>query len=229
MAIRITFTIILLLYSFESLLSQSTNFEQPPLTVKKIQTEFIELASKYLEVSISNRDSASKLNDKMISKLLELYDIDSTNRIIGMYLVDCYSTKNDFRQVIRWSNHALKYATDYKPNVARYNESIGYAYIRLGQLDSAKIHFQISFRQLKLQPTSYDIHQFFESLFNAADSIYQGKDTITIRNLKTLRKEACTYYLQIWEFIMPYAEKYMDKYFLTQRNREKSIRLSGCR
>jgi len=87
MAIRITFTIILLLYSFESLLSQSTNFEQPPLTVKKIQTEFIELASKYLEVSISNRDSASKLNDKMISKLLELYNIDSTIELLGFILL----------------------------------------------------------------------------------------------------------------------------------------------
>jgi len=227
MTIRMTFIIIVLLHSFQSLLSQNKNIDQT--SVKKIETEFVELAKEYLNASFSHSDSASVLNDKMISKLLALYRIDSTNRIIGMYLVDCYSIKNDLRQIIRWSNHALKYATDYKPNIVTYNESIGFAYTRLGQFDSAKVHFKTSLDQLKFSSDSYQTYQFIRSLFDEADLIYKGKDTLAIKNLTSLGKKSCKYYLQIWEFIMPDAEKHMDKNFLSQRKREKSIRLPGCR
>jgi len=227
MTIRITSIIIVLLLSFESLLSQGNDINQT--AVKKIEGEFVELTKQYLKASFSHSDSVSALNDMRISKLLELYRIDSTNRIIGMYMVDCYSVKNDLRQIIRWSNHALKYATDYKPNIISFNESIGFAYTRLGLFDSAKIHFKIYLSLLKPSRDSYQTGEFIKSLFNEADLIYEGKDTLAVKNLTVLRERSCKYYLQILDFIMPYAEKYMDKYFLLQRKEEKSLRVPGCR
>lgn len=227
MTIRITSIIIVLLLSFESLLSQGNDINQT--AVKKIEGEFVELTKQYLKASFSQSDSVSALNDMRISKLLELYRIDSTNRIIGMYMVDCYSVKNDLRQIIRWSNHALKYATDYKPNIISFNESIGFAYTRLGLFDSAKIHFKIYLSLLKPSRDSYQTGEFIKSLFNEADLIYEGKDTLAVKNLTVLRERSCKYYLQILDFIMPYAEKYMDKYFLLQRKEEKSLRVPGCR
>ena len=211
------FFLILLVLSFESLFSQShSDFDTHKLT-KKIESEFLELFKKYLEVSVDNRDSALSLNDKMITKMLELYSIDSTHPAPGQYLTDFYSIKGNSKEVIRWSNHALKYSSYYKPNIDRYNIIKGYAYINLRQFDSAKIYFQIALDQLKFRKDTLGIREFIKSIFVEADNLYLRKENI------------CEYYLTICKFILPDTKIYMDEYFIKQITEKWEYRSKDCR
>ena len=90
-----------------------------------------------------SKDSTKKLGSQVISKYLEIYELDTTRTGTYGILGDCYRCTKDYKKAIFWYRRSLNKSKSESSSEGAY-EFIAVSFICLGELDSSMYYIKMA-------------------------------------------------------------------------------------
>jgi len=184
----------------------------------KLLEEIKPLYESYFSLQIRNHDSAKIVCNILIEKFKEIYYVDTTDKKIGDYLVECYFYNKDYVKAINWCNHQILYHSNNVDNIY-YFQTLAIAYLNLGELNLGKKYIAKAITINETNPDWNDLSPvFLLNLKSFIDDIIKGNDSVEVSFLKSKNISVDQYANQIFNFLMPYAEKSTQDVQMQYRN-----------
>jgi tetratricopeptide (TPR) repeat protein len=213
---------LLTLLIFLSFFSYNTKSQNLPNKIKseELKKEVFPIWKAFLR-NYDNRDSGKILNNILIDKFKTIYQLDSTDKGVGDFLIDCYTYNKEYEKAIYWNKHQLLINDD-SISKRTYFRSISYSFICLGNIDSSKFYLDKAFKIYKEQDYPND-HFDITNFIMFADSLYRQKDKEDLSILRKTQKQACEYSVEILKFIQPYLKDSKIYFYLNKPYNEETI------
>jgi tetratricopeptide (TPR) repeat protein len=202
--------LIILIFVFLTFLVKGQNSKQ-----EQINLLYTEAASNFLQCIKQikkNEDSVHFYSTKAISKLLQLYQLDSTSKSVGDYLADCYRYSRKYDSAIFWYYHQIKTNRD-SLAIRTCSEFIALSFIANGQLDSSLKHLKTAYI---FTSSEFNNSLLFSSIVNFADNIYKNTDSVATNFLNLKSIVPCKYSTEILENLLPYSDSEKSYYSYKQ-------------
>ncbi|HMG82450.1 MAG TPA: hypothetical protein VK559_05405 [Ferruginibacter sp.] len=175
---------------------------------EKLYNEVIPLYDSYILLQYNDPDSAKKILPILIQRCIELYNVDTSNKLIGNYLVKCYYDQKDDEKAIFWCEHQIA-CHSYSENINNF-EMLAQIYLREGDIKAAEEYTSKSIPMNKIDPNMYTSSPvFLANVKFFIDNVVNGNDTAEISLLKSKNILPIPYVNNMFKFLLPYAEKSM--------------------